>query len=131
MPAPPRGEGLERNLTVFCSLADVPADKTTRKLDAVDGGVGVCSRFSQRGSLSQHAKHATARGVVGPVCVNGAGVQDALRIIQRSSGDGIALARGGRVAFCRHDYDNGEAILPFQRRELGQGASRGGVEGLC
>lgn len=92
MSAPPRGEGLERNLTVFCSLADVPAHKPTRKLDAVDGGVGVCAGVGKRGTLAQHAEHAAARGAVGAIGMHGAGVEDALRIVQGGAGDGIALA---------------------------------------
>ncbi len=45
----------------------VPLAKATRKLDAVDGGVGVCAGVGKRGTLTQHAEHAAARGAVGAI----------------------------------------------------------------
>lgn len=44
MPALPRGYLLDRNFPGCCALADVPPDKPARKLNALDGGVGVLAR---------------------------------------------------------------------------------------
>ena len=120
MPAPPRGEGLERNLTVFCSLADVPAHKATRKLDAVDGGVGVCAGVGKRGTLTQHAEHAAARGAVGAVGMHGAGVEDALRKIGAQEGDTVTI---GDISFDWEPSRGGDPTLAGR----GQDARLGGT----